>query len=537
MIMSKNKNKTGSGRDQFSEHQTDRAAEFESAEAARLNEGLNNALGIFSGSSDDSERQEQTLNRTERYGDYFSGTLSAVDSRTEESVSAGENIRILSQHEGDGKAWKMRRRHPVLRFFAVFILILLLAAGVLLGTALYLRQRGRGILLENRDGEELQIAAPPEAQVFEGGRLVTYKGQNYRRNEKIVSILCMGVDRDEETIAKADTLKAGEQGQADTIMVAALDTETGDLNVINISRDSMTDVDLYNTDGEYAGVEQMQICLAYAYGDGALLSCENMAKSVSRLLYGIPIDAYASIGIPAISVLNDAVGGVTVDVLEDFSERDLVMFKGARVTLNGRQAAMYVRSRSHSTPDANSLRMARQRQYITAFLQQVQKRARQNLSVVLSLYQALQTYMITSLDLSQTAYLASIALLKDITPGSMITVPGTAEQKGEYAEFYVDEDALYQIILDVYYEKTDEEGNPLMKTETELPQTEEYQTEVTTEALINVDDLGSAGLSSLEAGQDAVEKAAGALTRPGSTYKIDSGEDGQTILIDPGVLH
>lgn len=76
-------------------------------------------------------------------------------------------------------------------------------------------------------------------------------------------------------------------------MLAVLDSETGELSLVNISRDSMVDVNRYNVEGQFLGTEEMQICLAYAYGDGREGSCLNTVESVSRLMYSMPVHAYA----------------------------------------------------------------------------------------------------------------------------------------------------------------------------------------------------------------------------------------------------
>ena len=79
----------------------------------------------------------------------------------------------------------------------------------------------------------------------------------------------------------------------------------------------MVDVNVCDSAGKFLGTERLQICLAHAYGDGAESSSENLKLSVSRLLFGIPINAYFTLDLDAISILNDAVGGVTVDVIDD----------------------------------------------------------------------------------------------------------------------------------------------------------------------------------------------------------------------------
>ncbi len=374
--------------------------------------------------------------------------------KAQQSNRETEGVKVLSQRAVNEKAGKRRRQYRGLRILAGILCVLVVVAGLGVGALWYLKEQGRKALLVERP--QTDITGPEGAEVSPDGSYVTWQGKRYKRNENIVSILVMGVDRKEEEIARADELQVGEQGQADTILVGALDTETGSLKIINISRDSMTDVDIYNVNGEYAGVEEMQICLAYAYGDGAHLSCENVSKSVTRLLYGLPMDIYASVELPAVSVLNDAVGGVTLDVLEDLSSRDPALTKGALVTLNGDQARIYVQSRNHENLDANNARMARQKQYLVAFLSTIQKRVRQNISTIFTLYQAVQTYLTTNIDLSKITYLASLAFSREITADAIRTVPGEVTKGEEYAEYHVDEEALYQIILDTYYTQTNE---------------------------------------------------------------------------------
>ena len=400
--------------------------------------------------------------------------------------------RILRQREAQRgeKSGPPKVRRRGLRVLLVLLVILAVLGGGAVGSFFYLRESGRRSLLAHENPEGVEIAAPEDAVVAEGGRRVTYQGRTYELNEDVISILCLGTDRDEETAQKADQLKAGQQGQADTIFVAALNIRTGEITMINISRDSMVDVDVYDVEGNLAGVEEMQICLAYAYGDGKRTSCENTAKSVSRLLYGIPMDAYGSIEMPAIGVLNDAVGGVTVTVLEDLSSGDSAMTKGAKITLSGDQARYYVRTRKHDSADANNARMQRQRQYLTAFVRKVLSAARSNLSIVLSLYQAARTYMTTDVDLSRMVYLASLVMTHDFTTQNIVTVPGEATMGEALAEYRVDDRALYDIILDVYYEEVGGSGESEKVSDEEawakqnLVPEEEIETE---QAVVTVD--------------------------------------------------
>ncbi len=414
-------------------------------ELAALNDGLSAFMNGSVKSPDSEEPEEEAA----------AGFPEAGNTATD----TGRNL-LLNQRkpETGNKSGPPKRRMGIVRVFLVLFLVLAILAGTGFGVFYFLREKGKNSLLKHQAVEGVEISGPEGAIVAEEGRSVIYNGKQYERNEDVISILCMGVDRDEYRLAKADELRIGEQGQADTIFVAAINIKTGKITMINISRDSMVTVDKYNVDGDYIGVEDLQICTAFAYGDGADSSCQNVSKSVSRLLYGIPMDAYGKIDVPAIGVLNDAVGGVTVTVLEDLANRNSALKKGATVTLTGDQARVYVRARDHATADANNARMQRQRQYLTAFIRKVLAAARGNLSIVFSLYQAAQSYMTTDLDISEMVYLTSLIMTRDFTSQNIITVPGEAVMGETYAEYYVDQDALYQIILDVYYNEIGEDG-------------------------------------------------------------------------------
>ena len=72
-------------------------------------------------------------------------------------------------------------------------------------------------------------------------------------------LLFIGVDS--EKVGKNDGL-IGTSGQADTDMVAVVDTATGKVSIITVPRDTMVDIDLYSTDGKFLRTENMQVCLS-----------------------------------------------------------------------------------------------------------------------------------------------------------------------------------------------------------------------------------------------------------------------------------
>ena len=340
-----------------------------------------------------------------------------------------------------------KKRGPLIAVLIIFgILVLLLATAV--GAYFYLNKKGEAQLKKNQS--IASITAPEEASSEDDGKTIVYNGAKYKYNEDNINILFMGVDRDmQDTGEKV----IGENGQADVLIWAALDSKTGHLSLINISRDAMVDVNKYNVEDKYLGTDKMQLCLAYSYGDGKEKSCENTLQSVSRLMYGMPVNAYVAIDYSAIAPLNDAIGGVTVNVLEDLTQSDSALKAGETVTLHGEQAQTYVRSRNTEVLDSNNQRMERQKQYIDAFLQQAISQTKKNLTLPVTLYNDVSDYMVTNISASEVTHLATLMIQNGVSGGDILTVPGEVTQGDVYAEFNPDDKELYKLILSVFYKE------------------------------------------------------------------------------------
>lgn len=338
------------------------------------------------------------------------------------------------------------------------IVLMALVLLVLLSVIAFLVMELQGKKAMHAQSETETTMTAPETEdvvVEEDGEFITYKGEKYKYNENITSVLCMGVDK--YKIEQGETV-IGNSGQADMLMLAIMDTESGKVKLWNISRDSMTDVDIYNVDGEYVRTEKLQVCLAFAYGDGKHESCENTVKSVSRLLYGMPIQSYAVLDMEAIQPLNDAIGGVEVTI----HEGDILpahFIPGTTVLLKGKDVKSYVQSRRTEMPgeaiDSNNNRMARQRQYMTNFIQKAMEKTKEDISTPLNLFNIVKknNHIITNLDTSKIAYLTTKIMKVDFSEDSFQTIPGEVVAGEEHAEYHVDDEALYQMILDTFYVK------------------------------------------------------------------------------------
>ncbi|MBQ9490851.1 MAG: LCP family protein, partial [Lachnospiraceae bacterium] len=222
---------------------------------------------------------------------------------------------------------------------------------------------------EEGEGSEQTSASVPilqtedEGDNWEEGDL-RYKGVHYRYNDEMLTFLFMGIDKKKGTVKEAKNGIDG--GQSDAMFLMALNPKTKEATLININRDTMTDIDVYTETGVFLATMKRQITLQHGYGDGKEISCERSVSAVSKLFYNLPIHGYCAINLEAVPKINDAVGGVDVVALEDVKEGSKTIFKeGQKVHLSGKFATLYVQSRDDSFGSAGR-RAERQKQYVVA---------------------------------------------------------------------------------------------------------------------------------------------------------------------------
>ena len=287
----------------------------------------------------------------------------------------------------------------------------------------------------------------------DSGKIITYNGATYKINKNVTAILCMGIDR--STVTGVDSY--GGNGQSDANFLLTIDTKSGRTCIIPINRDTMVDANVYSAKGSFAGTQKQQLCLAFANGDGGKKSCQNMMRSVSSLFYGIPVETYMAIDLEAIGVLNNAVGGVTVTAPESYIYREVVFKKGETVKLDSAlKAEAFVRYRDINHFGSNVDRMNRQKQFLLAWSKAAIEKTKQNITFPVSLYNLAADYDINNLNISKISFLTSVVIGNGKNVNlEFKSVEGTLKQGEKYAEFSPDEQKLFELILDVFYDKQD----------------------------------------------------------------------------------
>jgi anionic cell wall polymer biosynthesis LytR-Cps2A-Psr (LCP) family protein len=148
----------------------------------------------------------------------------------------------------------------------------------------------------------------------------------------------------------------------------------------------------------------------------------------------------------AITTLNDAVGGVTVTVKDDFSEVDPTITKG-EVKLMGQQAINFVRTRKGVADQLNISRMERQREYMHGFVKALQEK-KDDTSFALTTYDSVSDYIVT--DCSSTVFNNMLQRYADYPIVELVSPEGE-NVMADYYEFHVDEEKLDDLILRLFY--------------------------------------------------------------------------------------
>lgn len=284
-----------------------------------------------------------------------------------------------------------------------------------------------------------------------GEALTFYNGAWYRPRKELETVLGIGVDQ-----AAADSAlhRDKKYEQSDFLLLLVLDRRNERCTAIHINRDTMTEIRVLDDDtNEFLGTITGQLSLAHAYGNRPEACCRNTVDAVEGLLYGIEIDHYLSLTMDGVVLLNDLVGGVTVEVMDDLTAIDSALVQGETVTLKGRQALTYVQARKGLEDPTNLHRMERQRQYLEALQERLLACVGKSEDFAMSTLLELNSYMVSDCSIQKLSDLSG--LLGEFGVTEYRSLKGEDVVGEEHMEYYVDQDALRELVMELFYERAE----------------------------------------------------------------------------------
>lgn len=260
-----------------------------------------------------------------------------------------------------------------------------------------------------------------------------------------IHILGIGVDKYEVMGEREPVYNS--IGQADGIFLITIDKDKKTVDIVAVPRDTMVTIQKYYSNMEYIGEGKAQICLQYAFADGKERSCELTVDRVEELFEGIEIEGYVAINMASVLEINNAIGGVTVEVHNEDTAQKMGVEVGSSVHLTDENISLYLQSRDKSEAKSAYGRMDRLKDYVKAFIPQALEVVKDNPTFVVEVMNLLGKNMITDLDITDITQL--VGILSDLSSESITyqTLEGNVVMGPDgYEEFYPNNFKLKKII-------------------------------------------------------------------------------------------
>ena len=333
---------------------------------------------------------------------------------------------------------KKRNKNRMKRITIAFIV-----CGVLAVVAVF----AAGIWKQRRKASDMEAGGVPVYSEEDTNESIAYNGKEYVYNDHLSNYLFLGID----TRGNMEEAGSGNAGQADAVFLVSVDRVTKEVKVISIPRDTMTEIEVFSVGGKSLGLMENHINLQYAQGDGKRESCELMETAVSNLLGEIPIHGYCSINMDGIPIMTEAVGNVQVVIPDNsLSEINPEFTEGAEVTLTKDNVEQFVRYRDTGREQSALVRQDRQKIFIEAYMKKAQEQYAKDASFVTTLYESLGSYMITNM--GNDIFVKLLSATQEVK-SSVYTLPGKGAQGEYFDEYHVDEEALQEMIVSVFYKE------------------------------------------------------------------------------------
>ncbi len=320
-------------------------------------------------------------------------------------------------------------KRQLLRYGIIVLLAVAVIAAALFGLRAWENKRGRF-----------------PALTFEE-KVLEFEGTKYQLKDNIETFLVMGLDKFEGS-SVSDSYNNDKQ--ADFLMLFVFDNTAKKCMALHINRDTMTDVNVLGVAGNKIDTLTSQIALAHTYGNGKAVSCRNTADSVSALLLGGSINHYISLTMDSVALFNDLVGGVEVEVLDDFSGIDDTLVKGETVLLEGEHALNYVRTRRGLDDSTNNTRMKRQKQYMDALYEKTMKMLETDDEFIVEASLSMSDYIVSDRSVTQLQELGR--KFAEYEFERIDDIKGETVRGENFMEFYPDRESVYKTVIKLFYE-------------------------------------------------------------------------------------
>ena len=321
--------------------------------------------------------------------------------------------------------------------------VILLAAGALLAALPELANRAWLSQYQRQETRETGN------QAFMDEGIVEWNGNRYRKKPALTLILLAGIDKD-GTEAPSPRISYRNGGQADFLMLLAIDHGEKQIHQLQIDRDTMTEVTILGVYGNETGTRELQICLAHSFGAMPEDNARYTVRAVRALLNDLEINGYYMVNYSAVPVLTDLLDGVPVTVEEDMTTVNPEWYKGHTITLAGSDAETFVRTRQTVGRGTNAERMNRQAIYMRGVITKLRGKISEDTDFVSRFVSAFHSIAVT--DLTDMTLLEEINKARTYEVLPVDHLPGRYEQDDSgFTAFYPDDGSVTAWIMNNLY--------------------------------------------------------------------------------------
>ena len=270
------------------------------------------------------------------------------------------------------------------------------------------------------------------------------KSADFSLLKNIVNVLLIGVDHAEER----DTWSGKKAFHADVMIVLAINTETGTVDMISLPRDTYAKI---------PGIEGIYKLNASIDCGGGWPSESNhystsgfdkVCEAASWMLGDIPVQYYYAVDMNAVKGLVDAIGGVDYDIDIDYTIQGRSYTIGLQ-HLDGQGVLDYLRVRKDLGDESGDKhRIDRQKRMLVAIFEKL--KAQGMLAKLPGILGAFDGNLYTNTTLAQTAGLAAYAYNVDPTNIRIHSMGGQTRLIFNWSFMLTDQQARVDLIKQVY---------------------------------------------------------------------------------------
>ena len=294
-------------------------------------------------------------------------------------------------------------------------------------------------------------------QSFMDEGVVERNGKRYLKKPALTLILLAGIDKDGSEAA-SPRVSYRDGGQADFLMLIAIDHEEKKIHQLQIDRDTIAEITILGVYGNETGSRDLQICLAHSFGARPEDNARYTVRAVRKLLNDLEFDGYYMVDYSAVPVLTDLLDGIPLTIPEDMTAVNPEWYKGHSVTLRGRDAETFVRTRKTVGSGTNAERMNRQAVYMRSVITRMHQKFSEDPRFSSKLLSTFRTIAVTDLTEQRLMEEISKARLYEVLPADRL--PGRYEQdESGFAAFYPDEGSAMEWITAHLYSVLPGRGN------------------------------------------------------------------------------